>query len=85
MNIPQGAVVTEAYLEFTAYSTVTYGNPSMRIRGVADDDSSDFHPDPRNRLRNLHKTMVSTWSLPAFYNTYTIRTPDLSNVVRPIA
>ena len=84
VNIPQGAVVTEAYLEFTAYSTVTYGNPSMRIRGVADDDASDFHPDRRNRLRNLPKTSGITWSMPEFYNNYTYRTPDVSNIVKQI-
>ncbi|WP_334021207.1 PilC/PilY family type IV pilus protein [Alteromonas sp. S015] len=84
VNIPQGAVVTEAYLEFTAYSTVTYGNPSMRIRGVADDDASDFHPDRRNRLRSLPKTSGITWSMPRFYNNYAYRTPDLSSIVKQI-
>ena len=84
VNIPQGAVVTEAYLEFTAYSTTTYGNPSMRIRGVADDDASDFHPNKRYRLRNLSKTSGITWSMPDFYNNYTYRTPDVSSIVKQI-
>ena len=84
VNIPQGAVITDAYLEFTAYSTRTYGNPSMRIRGVADDDASDFHPNRRYRLRNLPKTSGITWSMPDFYNNYVYRTPDISGIVKQI-
>ncbi|WP_394221106.1 PilC/PilY family type IV pilus protein [Alteromonas gracilis] len=84
VNIPQGAVITEAYLDFTAYSTVTYGSPSMRIRGVADDDASDFHPNRRYRLRDLPKTSGITWSMPDFYNNYTYRSPDVSGIVKEI-
>ena len=84
VNIPQGAEVTEAYLEFTAYSTRTYGNASMRIRGVADDDASDFHPNRRYRLRNLPKTSGITWSMPNFYNNNDYRTPDISSIVKQI-
>ncbi|MEM7418685.1 MAG: PilC/PilY family type IV pilus protein [Pseudomonadota bacterium] len=84
VNIPQGAVVTEAYLEFTAYSTRTYGNPSMRIRGVADDDASDFHPNRRYRLANLPKTSGVTWSMPDFYSNSEYRSPNISSIVKEI-
>jgi type IV pilus assembly protein PilY1 len=84
VNIPQGAVISEAYLEFTAYSTQTYGNPSMRIRGVADDDADDFHPDSRYRLYYLPKTSGITWSMPDFYSNGEYRSPDISSIVKEI-
>ncbi|GMM68804.1 hypothetical protein MTsDn1_20990 [Alteromonas sp. MTD1] len=84
VNIPQGAVISEAYLELTAYNTTTYGSPSMRIRGVADDDADDFHPDRRYRIRNLPKTSGLTWSMPDFYRNNSYRTPDISSIVKQI-
>ena len=84
VNIPQGAEITEAYLEFTAYNTRTSGNPSMRIRGVANNDASDFHPERRYRLRDLPKTSGITWSMPDFYSNNDYRTPDISSIVKQI-
>lgn len=84
VNIPQGAEITEAYLEFTAYSTRTYGSASMRIRGVADDDASDFHPNRRNRLSNLPKTSGLTWSMPDFYSNRDYQSPNIAAIVKEI-
>ncbi|BFT29720.1 hypothetical protein D210916BOD24_08960 [Alteromonas sp. D210916BOD_24] len=84
VNIPQGAEITQAYLEFTAYSTRTYGSPSMRIRGVAENSAEDFHPNRRYRLRDLPKTAGITWSMPDFYSNGQYRTPDISVVVKEI-
>ncbi|WP_334031525.1 PilC/PilY family type IV pilus protein [Alteromonas sp. P256] len=84
LNLPQGAEITQAYLEFTAYQTRTSSSASMRIRGVARDDASDFHPNQRFRLRNLPKTAGITWSMPNFYYNNTYRSPDIKDIVKDI-
>ena len=84
VNIPQGAEITEAYLEFTAYDTYNYSGASMRIRGVADSDADDFYPDQRYRLRNLAKTSGVTWSMPEFKRRKNYTSPDISSIVKEI-
>ncbi|WP_334063953.1 PilC/PilY family type IV pilus protein [Alteromonas genovensis] len=84
LNLPQGAEITEAYLEFTSNANRTYSNASMRIRGVAQDDVNDFHPEKRYRLRDLPKTSGIVWSMPSFYYQNVYRTPDISSVVKEI-
>ena len=84
INIPQGATITEAYLEFTAYDTYRYSGASMQIQAVANDDADDFYPNYRHQLRDLDKTSGVTWSMPSFrrYSDYT--SPDLSSIVSDI-
>ena len=84
LNLPQGAEITEAYLEFTSNANRTYSNASMRIRGVAQNDVNDFHPEKRYRLRDLPKTSGIVWSMPSFYYQNVYRTPDISSVVKEI-
>lgn len=84
INIPQGAEITEAYLEFTAYDTYRYSGASMKIQGVADDDVDDFYPDQRYRLRNIAKTSGVSWSMPDFRRRREYESPDLSNIVKEI-
>ena len=84
VNLPQGAEITEAYLEFTAYDTYRNGTASMLIQAVADDDADDFHPNRRHRLRDLAKTAGITWSMPQFRRNRTYTTPDLSGVIKQV-
>ncbi|MCW8092921.1 PilC/PilY family type IV pilus protein [Alteromonas sp. ASW11-130] len=84
VNIPQGAEITEAYLEFTAYDTDRWNSASMRIRGVADDNASDFHPHKRFMVRNLPKTSGITWSMPYFYRNRDYQTPELKAIVQQV-
>lgn len=84
VNIPQGAVIDEAYLEFTAYDTDRWRSASMRIRGVASDDADDFHPHRRYDVRNLPKTSGFTWDMPAFYRNYDVRSPDITSILDQI-
>ncbi|GGW86100.1 PilC/PilY family type IV pilus protein [Alteromonas halophila] len=84
VNIPQGAVISEAYLEFTAYDTDRWRSASMRIRGVATDDADDFHPHRRYDVRNLPKTSGFTWNMPAFYRNYDVQSPDVTSILSQI-
>ncbi|QJR82078.1 pilus assembly protein PilY [Alteromonas pelagimontana] len=83
VNIPQGATIKEAHLEFTAYDT-EYWSASARIRGVAQDNLEDFHPHRRYMVRDLPKTAGIDWNIPAFYRKYDVQTPDVSSIVQAI-
>ena len=92
LNLPQGAEIQEAYLEFSAYHTTTSSYASMRIRGVARDDAVPFPKTNgrrnRNRarytLRDLTKTSGLAWSMPSFFSNSEYRTPDISSIVKEI-
>lgn len=84
VNIPQAAVVTEAYLEFTAYDSDRWYSAGTRIQGIAQDDTEDFHPHKRYMVRNLPKTSDIYWNMPDFYRNRDYQTPDLRSIVQEI-
>ncbi|NMH58957.1 PilC/PilY family type IV pilus protein [Alteromonas ponticola] len=84
INIPQGAEILQAYLEFTAYDTDWRYSASMQIRGVAQDNVADFHPHQRYMVRNLPKTTGISWAVPAFFRNYDYQTPELMTIVQQI-
>ncbi|HAU93194.1 MAG TPA: pilus assembly protein PilY, partial [Alteromonas sp.] len=84
VNIPQGATVTNAYLEFTAYDTDTRNGATMLIRGIDQDNVSNFRYHSRNDLRNIAKTGGVTWSIPDFRRNRTYQTGDLSSIINGI-
>ncbi|PHS55106.1 pilus assembly protein PilY [Alteromonas sp. KS69] len=84
VNIPQGAEITEAYIELTAYSSYNQNNSSMLIRGVAANDADDFSSGNRYLLRNIGKTSGVTWSMGSFSSGNDYASPDLSGVVKEI-
>ena len=62
LNIPQGATITNAYLEFTAYQSLSDANSSMAISGVNEADPRRFDPRARYQLRDKPKTTPVIWS-----------------------
>lgn len=70
------------YFEFIVYSMVIYGNLSMCIRGVVDDDVFDFYLDCCNCLWNLFKILGIIWFMFDFYNNYIYCMFDVSNIVK---
>ncbi|MGB3725576.1 MAG: PilC/PilY family type IV pilus protein [Glaciecola sp.] len=86
INLPQGATILNAYLEFTAYQNGTSSGAKMTIRGVDRDDSNDFSPYSRYLLRNIAKTSASvSWSnIPQWYRNGVYQSPPITNVVQEI-
>lgn len=82
VNVPQNAVITEAYLEFTAYDTDRWGSASVRIRGVDDGNPNDFHPHKRYMVRDLPKTSDVVWSMPWFYRNSDYQSPSVVSIVQ---
>ena len=86
INLPQGAEVLNAYLEFTAYQNGTNSGAKMTIRGANQDSPSDFSPYPRYTLRNKPKTSASVnWSnIPSWYRNGVYQSPPVTDIVQEI-
>lgn len=86
INLPQGATVLNAYLEFTAYQNGTSSGAKMTIRGANQDSPSDFSPYPRYTLRNKPKTSASVnWSnISSWFRNGVYQSPPVTAIVQEI-
>lgn len=86
LNLPQGATILNAYLEFTAYQNGTSSGATMTIRGANQNSPSSFNRYPRYKLRDIPKTSASiTWSnMPSFYRNGVYQSPSVTNIVQEI-
>ena len=85
VNVPQGATITNAYLEFTAYRTNTGGGAQMTISAANQDDPDDFSPYYRYMLRNKPKTASVVWSnIPPFYKNNIYQSPPVTSIVQQV-
>lgn len=84
--LPQGAVIQNAYLEFTAYNNYSNSGAQMKIRGVAQDDPDDFSPYTRYLLRDKPKTSASVmWtSIPSWTRNEVYQSPSVTSIVQEI-
>ena len=62
INLPQGAVILDAHLEFTAYQNGTGSQAKMLIQGVNQNDPNDFSPYTRYMQRDKPKTVSVQWN-----------------------
>ena len=85
IGLPQGATITNAYLEFTAYQNSSSSSASFNIAGVNEDDPSSFNSYPRYLLRNKPKTASVAWTgIPRWYRNYTYQSPPVTSIVEQI-
>ncbi len=85
VNIPQGATITQAYLEFTAYQNSDSGFASFTISGVAEDDPNSFSPYRRYLLRDKPKTSGVTWNnIPQWFRNADYRSPSVVSIVEAL-
>lgn len=85
IGVPQGATITDAHLEFTAYQSRTGGGASFQISAANEADASDFSSYPRYLLRNKPKTAAVTWSnIPPWYKNSVYQSPSITNVIQSI-
>jgi type IV pilus assembly protein PilY1 len=83
--LPQGATISNAYLEFTAYQNSSNDYASFDIAGVNQDDPNNFNSYPRYLLRNKPKTAAVSWTnIPRWYNNYSYQSPSVANIVEQI-
>ena len=85
VNVPQGATITNAYLEFTAYQTNTGSGASMTISAANVANSESFSNYRRYMLRDMPKTAGVNWSnIPAFYKNNVYQSPSVTSIVQQI-
>jgi type IV pilus assembly protein PilY1 len=85
VTLPQGASITSAYLEFTAYQNSSSAYASFNIAGVDEDDPSSFSSYPRYLLRDKPKTAAVAWTdIPQWYRRDTYQSPSVTSIVEQI-
>jgi type IV pilus assembly protein PilY1 len=86
LNLPQGATILNAYLEFTAYQNGTESGARMTIRGADQNSPDDFSSYPRYKLRDIAKTSASVdWSnMQSFYRNGVYQSPAVTSIVQEI-
>ncbi len=86
IDLPQGASVLNAYLDFTANRVADDSGASIFIQGVAEDDPRDFRNYPRYLLRDKPKTSASVaWNeIEPWYRDGEYRSPSISAIVEEI-
>jgi hypothetical protein len=87
ITIPQGATITNAYIQFTADENET-GEVSLRIRGNDVDDAVTFSSTDGDVFTNRAKTTANVIWTPGDWSIGNSgaaqRTPDISSVVQEI-
>ena len=84
--LPQGAVISNAYLEFTAYGNSSSSSASLVIQAANEANPDSFtRRYPRFLLRDKAKTTAVTWSgIPTWYLDRNYRSPSVKNIVQQL-
>lgn len=83
--MPQGATISNAYLEFTAYQTSSSDYASFNISGVNQDDPSSFRNYTRYMQRDKPKTGAVAWTnIPRWYRNSTYQSPPVTSIVQSL-
>lgn len=84
ISVPKDAIISNAYLIFTAYQNGS-GAASFNISAANQDDPSSFRNYTRYLLRDKPKTASVTWSnIPTWEKNASYESPQLSSVIQPI-
>ena len=83
LNIPSGAVITSAHLEFVADGNST-GNSDLTITAQSIDDSPELDDNNRNLTNRLTGGLQKAWNPPNWNNNQTYQSEDISNLIQPI-
>ncbi|WP_299074109.1 PilC/PilY family type IV pilus protein [uncultured Paraglaciecola sp.] len=85
IGLPQGATVSNAYLEFTANTNSSTSTASFNISGVNQNDPSSFKSYPRYLLRDKPKTASVAWTgIPQWLKNDTYQSPPVTSIVQQI-
>ena len=88
MNVPQGAKVCSAYIQFTSRGSVSYGTLAATISGEDVDASAPFVTNNGELSARTKTTATVAWTVPLWPTSNQSgadqRTPDLSTIVQEI-
>jgi type IV pilus assembly protein PilY1 len=83
IDIPPGATITEAYIQFKAYGDWS-GTASFSIAGEASDNAATYTTATNNISGRSYTAATATWSPTAWTNGTTYNSADLTSVVQEI-
>lgn len=83
LEIPQGSVITNAYITFTASSNEA-GAAGIALHAEASANSPTFNNTPSNVSGRSTTTEQVAWSQPTWVNGNKYNTPDLKGVVQEV-
>ena len=84
LTIPQGATITNAYIEFTADASFG-GAGNLTIIGEDIDDAPELGNGYNNISSRTATTAVGIWTdVPSWFSEQVYETPDISNIVQEI-
>jgi sugar lactone lactonase YvrE len=87
LNIPQGATIVEAYIQFTVDETDS-GETSVVIRGEAADNAAEFSSTSNNITSRPQTAASVSWEPPAWTTVGAAgedqRTPDIAPIIQEI-
>ncbi len=89
LNVPQGATITEAYIQFSAdSSSTTSGSAVVTVRGEASNDAATFTTTNNNITSRATTASSVSWTIPTWATNnergVNQRTPSLNSVVQEI-
>ncbi|HEY8563813.1 MAG TPA: SdrD B-like domain-containing protein [Pyrinomonadaceae bacterium] len=87
LNIPQGATITNARIEFTPRddgTAVNGGNPSMTIRAQNADDAPTFAPTANNIGARPTTSASAAWSPANWTVGVPVQTPSIQSLVQEV-
>ena len=85
IDVPQGATILSATIDFDSWGTNTTSNPVVDINGENEDNSAQF-TGTSNDVSNRSLTSASvSWNMPGFASNDTwYSTPDVKSIVQEI-
>ena len=86
VGVPQGATVTNAYIQFTAAETSSTGHDmTVKISVETEDDASGFSSSTSDVTSRSTTRLSDSWSITETWNeNVEYQTPDLTNIVQTI-
>ncbi|MFH1672674.1 MAG: PilC/PilY family type IV pilus protein [Pseudomonadota bacterium] len=86
VEIPQGATITNAYIEFTAYanSAAAVAGATLTFTGQDIDDAPTFTGTNSDISGRTDTTASVNWEVPAWTSGTAYQSPDISSIVQEI-
>ena len=83
ITVPQGATITDAYIQFTAEDNDN-GSAKVKIYGEDENDADQYSSSDDDITDRTKTSEKVTWNMPSWTTNTTYNTPDLTDIVQEI-
>jgi len=84
LNIPQNAVITNAYLEFRSSRNETSGTPQVRFYSELNTAPATFVAQNNNISNRTFSTSNVTWSMSAWSSNLSYQSPNITPIIQEV-